>query len=154
MKIKIQNIFILILLILNIFNGCMQHELDENSEGFNQNFKINNLQILPNITIPGQLIIISIDVENLNKIVINNSVSLDYNNGMNSSKYFQLEPFGTKTIKWEISEYSIGVYTISIGNLKGSYTISDEIAWFELSDLVIQSDKIELNETTNISVIV
>jgi len=152
MKLKISIILIIFLLIFNIINGCIQNELDKNSEETTFNFDINNMQIIPNITIPRQSIMISIDVENLNNSRIDDSVTLSWDNGEKLSKNFQLDPFEIKTITWEISENETGVYNVSIDKFNGSYEISDKIAWFELSDLKIQSDVIEINETSNISI--
>jgi len=154
MKIKTIIILIINLLILNTLNGCIQDGLDENSKEISTNFNINNLQILPNITIPGQPITISINVENLNNTKIEDTVTLRRDNGEKLSKYFLLNSLKSKKITWKISENDTGVYNVSIKNLEGSFEISDKIAWFEISDIKIQSDMIDINETTNVSVIV
>jgi hypothetical protein len=151
-KIKKIVTIIFILFILNTLNGCIEEEVDKNSEEPNSNFKIKNLQIFPTITIPRQPITISIDVENLNNTKINDSVTLQWDNGEKLSKKFNLNTFETKTINWEFSEYELGIYNFRIGEFEGSYEISDNIAWFEISNLQIQSDEIEINEITNISV--
>ena len=151
---KIKNIIaiIFILFILSMLNGCVE-EVDKNLEEPNSNFKIENLQIFPNKTIPRQPITISIDVENLNDTDINGSVILKWDNGEKLSKSFHLNALEIKTINWEISEYELGIYNFSIGELEGAYEVSNGIAWFEISDLKIQSNEIEINEITNISVI-
>jgi len=153
-RMNIKNIIaiIFILFILSILNGCIEED-EKNSEDSNINFKIENLQILPNITIPKEPIIISIDVENLNNTIIDDSVTLQWDDGEKLSKYFHLNAFETKTINWEISEYELGIYDFSIGELEGSYYVSDKIAWFEISELQVQSDEIEINEITNVYVI-
>jgi len=151
---NIKNIItiIFVLFILTILNGCVE-EVDKNSEDSNITFKIENLQIFPNITIPRQSITISIDVENLNNTIIDDSVALQWDDGEKLLKSFHLNAFETKTIIWEISEYELGFYDFSIGELEGSYYVSDKIAWFEISDLKIQSNEVEINEITNVSVI-
>jgi len=151
MKIKKIVIIILFLFILNTLNGCIEED-DENLEEINSKIKIQNLQIFPTITIPRQPITISIDVENLNNTKIDDSITLQWDNGDKLSKEFNLNIFETKTFKWEISEYELGIYNFMVGEFEGSYEISDKIAWFELSNLYIQSNEIEKNEFTNISV--
>jgi len=150
--IKIKKIvtIIFILFILNTLNGCIE-EVDK--EESNLNFNIKNLQIFPKKTILRQPITISIDVENLNDTDINGSVVLKWDNGEKLSKSFHLNALEIKTINWEISEYELGIYNFSIGELEGAYEVSNRIAWFEISDLKIQSNEIEINEITNISVI-
>jgi len=152
MKIKKIVTIIFILFILNTLNGCIE-EVDKNSEESNSIFKIKNLQISPYIAIPKQPITISIDVENLNDTEIDESVTLKWDDGEKLSKNFHLNALEIKTINWEISEYELGIYNVSIGDLEGSYKVSNRIAWFELSDLKIQSNEIEINEITNVSVI-
>ena len=75
MKIKKIVTIIFILFILNTLNGCIE-EVDKNSKESISNFKIKNLQISPNITIPKQPITISIDVENLNDTEIDDVMKL------------------------------------------------------------------------------
>jgi hypothetical protein len=154
MKIKRILILIVFLSILNAITGCIEDDLDNNSKISTSNFIVNNLQIFPNITIPRQTITISIVIENLNNTVIYDSVILKWDNGESLSKSFKLNPFESKTITWEISEDETGIYNISIEDLIGFYKISDKIAWFKISDLDIQSKEIEIDEITNISIIV
>jgi hypothetical protein len=151
MKNKIIILIIIFIFIINIFNGCIE---DKDEEEKITSSIVKNLYISPKITIPNQPINISIDIENLNNSKMEETVYLKWDNGEKLSKKIYLSSYETKTISWEISEYETGFYNFSIEDLNGSYIISDKIAWFKINNLYIQSEEIEIDEITNISVII
>jgi hypothetical protein len=117
-------------------------------------FQLSNLMIDPAMAEPRQPIKISVEVTNTAGHNSSYPLDLMINDSLRETQNVQLAGGVTTLVEFNVTEATLGAYSVKIGNLSGIFSIQHlEIPdTLKLSNLVISPDEAWVNETIKISV--
>jgi hypothetical protein len=87
-------------------------------------FTLRNLTIDPSNTTLGNAVQISVNVTNIGDLVGNETVNFEINNAVKDTENITLAGGGSQNVTYTDVETTIGVYTVQVGDLNGTFTIN------------------------------
>ena len=121
-------------------------------------FEISGLSISPETVEPGEVVTISVYVENVGTGTSRYTVNLKVDGTTEESIELTLAAGEDETVKWTVSKTAAKTYDVDVNGLTGSFTVEEPVppapAEFVLSDLVVSPASIQTGETVTVSVTV
>jgi hypothetical protein len=121
-------------------------------------FEISGLSISPETVEPGEVVTISVDVENVGTGTSTYTVNLKIDGTTEESTELTLAAGEDETVTWTVSKTAAKTYNVDVNGLTGSFTVEEPVppapAEFELSNLVVSPASIETGDTVTVSVTV
>lgn len=113
---------------------------------------LSDLTINPPEVNPGGKVTISVIVTNIGGMVGSYEVILG--GDFMAAKTVTLEPGESKAVSFEVTPTELGVYSVSVDGLTGSFSVVEvPVADIQLSDLVIEPTVVYVGEPVSISVV-
>jgi len=121
-------------------------------------FTVSGLSVSPDTVEPGEVVTISVDVENVGTGTSKYTVNLKIDGTTEESTELTLAAGEDETVTWTVSKTAAKTYDVDVNGLKGSFTVEEPVppapAEFVLSDLVVSPASIQTGETVTVSVTV
>jgi hypothetical protein len=119
-------------------------------------FEVSGLSISPDTVEPGEVVTISVDVENVGTGTSTYTVNLKIDGTTEESTELTLAAGEDETVTWTVSKTTAKTYNVDVNGLTGSFTVEEPVppapAEFVLSNLVVSPTSIETGETVTVSV--
>jgi DNA-directed RNA polymerase subunit F len=121
-------------------------------------FEVSSLSISPETVEPGEVVTISVNVENVGTGTSTYTVNLKIDGTTEESTQLTLAADEDETVTWTVSKTAAKTYDVDVNGLTGSFTVEEPVppvpAEFELSNLVVSPASVETGETVTVSVTV
>jgi len=121
-------------------------------------FTVSGLSISPDTVEPGEVVTISVDVENVGTGTSTYTVNLKIDGTTEASEELTLAAGEDETVTWTVSKTGAKTYNVDVNGLTGSFTVEEPVppapAEFVLSNLAVSPASVETGETVTVSVTV
>jgi hypothetical protein len=121
-------------------------------------FEVRGLSISPETVESGEVVTISVDVENVGTGTSKYTVNLKVDGTTEESTELTLAAGEDETFTWTVSKTAAKTYDVDVNGLTGSFTVEEPVppapAEFTLSNLFVSPTSIETGETVTVSVTV
>ncbi len=121
-------------------------------------FEVSGLSISPETVEPGEVVTISVDVENVGTGTSTYTVNLKIDGTTEESIELTLAAGEDETVTWTVSKTTAKTYNVDVNGLTGSFTVEEPVlpapAEFVLSNLVVSPASIETGGAVTVSVTV
>ncbi len=119
-------------------------------------FEVSGLSISPDTVEPGEVVTISVDVENVGTGTSPYTVNLKIDGTTEESTELTLAASEDETVTWTVSKTTAKTYNVDVNGLTGNFKVEEPVppapAEFVLSNLVVSPTSIETGETVTVSV--
>jgi hypothetical protein len=121
-------------------------------------FEVSDLTISPETAEPGEVVTISVNVENVGTGTSSYTVNLKIDGTTEESTQLSLAADDEETVTWTVSKTTAKTYNVDVNGLTGSFTVEEPAppapAEFVLSNLAVSPTTVETGETVTVSVTV